>query len=111
MLGVAFYGYDWALNGPDEGISMRTALDRAAANGSTIAWDDTAKVPYYTYPGHIVYFENFLSIGTKLGLAAALHLSGVAIWRLGHEAPETWIVVGPYMERNGLASSAASPGR
>lgn len=90
LLGVAFYGYDWSREGSGEGISMREAVRRAADARVPIRWDDRAKVPFYQTDTRTVYFENADSIALKVALARSQGLSGIAIWRLGHELPEVW---------------------
>jgi spore germination protein YaaH len=112
LLGVALYGYDWPTGGSGEGISMHTALARATQHGATISYDPVARVPYYRYSGHTVYFEDSKSVEHKVYLAMVLQLAGIAAWRLGHEVPETWSAIGPYLARGGTtAARNSSQGR
>lgn len=97
LLGVPFYGYDWPSAGSGEGISMRTALSRAAEHGAAISWDELAEAPFFRYPGHTVHFEDTRSVERKLKIAYELGLAGVAAWRLGHEVPDIWNVMAPYL--------------
>lgn len=101
LLGVAFYGYAWPAKGSAEGISMREAVDRANRAGVAIQWDSVAQVPYYVVTGSsTVYFENPQSVSRKMDIAKAYALRGVAFWRLGHELPDVWPVVAPYLQTN-----------
>jgi spore germination protein len=94
LLGVALYGYDWPLSGPGEGISMREAVRRSVHAGVPILWDERAQVPYFRTRNRIVYFENDRSLARKLDVRARAGLLGIATWRLGHELPEVWDLIG-----------------
>lgn len=94
LLGVALYGYDWPDGGPGEGISMREAVRRSARAGVPILWDERAKVPYFRAGNRVVYFENDRSLAHKLEVRERTGLLGIATWRLGHELPEVWDIIG-----------------
>lgn len=98
LLGLAYYGYAWPTQGQAQSISlsMREATRRAEQAGVPVLWDGPAKVPYYRTTDRIVYFENRDSVAQKLILARQLGVSGVAIWRLGHELPDVWEPVKAY---------------
>ncbi len=107
LLGMAFYGYDWPKRGLGQGVSMREAVSRAAQAGARILWDEQSQVPYYRTAARTVYFEDARSIARKLSLASRHGLAGVAAWRLGHELPEVWDVIGAYQASH--RTTVASP--
>jgi len=92
IMGLPAYGYDW----PDkqrtkaETVTYTQAVNRAEKVGAKIQWDDNAKVPYFKYDTHEVWFENAESAKHKLGLVKTHNLAGIAIWRLGQEDPKLW---------------------
>lgn len=95
VVGIPAYGYDW----PDknrtkaETLTYTQAKNRAEKKGAQIMWDDSAKVPYYKYDTHEVWFENAESTKWKLELVKKYNVAGIAIWRLGQEDPAIWDVV------------------
>jgi spore germination protein YaaH len=98
LLGVAFVGYDWPLEGSGAAISMREALIRARRTGADVQWDAQAQAPYFVAFGRTVYFEDSRSITHKLSLAAHHGLAGVAFWRLGFETPTVWNSAAAYLK-------------
>lgn len=100
ILGIPAYGYDW----PDkqrtqaETITYTLAVNRAKKLGAEIRWEDGAKVPYYTYGTHEVWFESADSAKYKLDLVNKYNVAGIAIWRLGQEDPKLWDVIGATMK-------------
>lgn len=92
-LGIAGYGYDWS-SGGTQSLDYTNAMETATKYGANISWDDAAKTPYFKYYDaqgeHQVWFENSRSLGYKLDLVNKYDLKGVALWRLGQEAPDYW---------------------
>ena len=100
ILALPAYGYDWApALGQARAFPGREGLALAARFGATVAWDDRAQVPHFTYyrngVAHVVYYENAHSLRAKLRAVAARGLDGIALWRLGYEDPAVW----PLLER------------
>ncbi|MFZ5816851.1 MAG: glycosyl hydrolase family 18 protein [Bacillota bacterium] len=98
LLGIAAYGYDWAVGTTrGRGLSAPQARALAAKHGAEIQWDGAAQVPFFTYNDNgterIVYFESAESTGPKLDLVTKYGLGGIAIWRLGLEDPGIWPVI------------------
>jgi spore germination protein len=95
IVGIPAYGYDW----PDkkrtkaETVTYTLAVNRAKKVGAEIKWENGAKVPYYTYDTHEVWFESAESIKYKLDLVKKYDVAGIAIWRLGQEDPKLWDVI------------------
>lgn len=100
VLGVPFYGYDFATR------STRRAA-RAAAAGAPVAvtyasivqagrpalWDPTSLTPYTAFrrggSPHETWFENPVSIALKTALADAQGLAGTGVWALGDEGGDS----------------------
>lgn len=92
-LGIAGYGYDW-WSGGVQTLDYTTAMETATRHSANVSWDDAAKAPYFKYSDaqgeHQVWFENSRSLAFKLELVNKYDLKGVALWRLGQEAPDYW---------------------
>lgn len=92
-LGIAGYGYDWGSGGAQT-LDYTTAMETATKHSANVSWDDAAKAPYFIYSDaqgeHQVWFENSRSLAFKLELVNKYDLKGVALWRLGQEAPDYW---------------------
>ncbi|MGE5676245.1 MAG: glycosyl hydrolase family 18 protein [Mycobacterium leprae] len=99
MLGVPFYGYDWAA---DAGAGTKTNRaygaesmpEHIAKYGGTIKWDPVAGENVATYKtpegeDRIAWYPDQRSLDAKLKLAYQYNLKGVALWRLGFE-PDSW---------------------
>lgn len=99
LMGIPQYGYDWV-----KGTTQARALGVPAisqlqqSRGVTPAWDDRAKVPYFTYTdeqgrARIVYYENARSMKHKLDIMKRYQLRGIGIWKLGTEDPAIWPLI------------------
>jgi spore germination protein YaaH len=95
-LGIAGYGYDWSVTGVTT-LHYKNVMETVAKYGSSLKWDEQAKVPYFTYVSagveHQVWFENSSSLAYKLDLVNKYDLKGIALWRLGQEDPAYWQVL------------------
>ncbi|MBR6399695.1 MAG: LysM peptidoglycan-binding domain-containing protein [Firmicutes bacterium] len=89
LLGLPFYGYDWALpyiGGVTvaDSLSPDRALSLARRYGGIIRFDEASASPYMTYTDngteHIVWFESPKSVSAKLALISELSLAGGGIW-------------------------------
>lgn len=98
-LGMAAYGYSWAIDGGmPQTLSFQEAIDLAVENQATIRYDQVAEEPTFTYTTpeggeYIVWFENARSFSAKLDLVLEFNLGGIAVWRLGQEDPMIWVVI------------------
>ncbi len=101
VLAIGMYGYDWVDDGkpgpaptvPDEAVG---ALARQYhAHPHYDASDSQNIMTYTTAAGvkHIVYYMGNRSAKARSNLASSYHLVGVALWRLGFEAPGFWTMI------------------
>lgn len=97
LLGIPFYGRDWAET--DHGVTARglTFKDAAALldqNRVQAQWDERWRSPWLQYRDaaslHTVWYEDSRSLGEKLRLMRKYRLRGFAAWRLGAEDPQFW---------------------
>lgn len=103
MMGMPLYGYDWTLPytpGGEfaESIGNQAAIDRAAAHGAAIKYDETAQSPHYNYfddngREHVVWFEDARSVEAKYKLVNEYGLRGVSYWVLAQPFPQNWQVL------------------
>lgn len=92
-LGVAGYGYDWSANGSAATVSTLQAQALLKKYGIQPIWDKSAQEYHFTYVDngkHEVWYEDPRSFAAKLSLARRKHVGGIALWRLGYEAPDFW---------------------
>ncbi|MDD5937138.1 MAG: glycosyl hydrolase family 18 protein [Clostridiales bacterium] len=101
-LGMANYGYDWAL--PFEkgvtrarNIGNLEAIEIAFNNYAEIQFDEVAQSPFFTYTNngvdHIVWFEDVRSILGKLKLMEARGMRGLGYWQLMRYFRPNWMLV------------------
>jgi spore germination protein YaaH len=98
LMGLATYGYDWQVGSRrGRAVPSYKALEQVKSGSIKELWDETAKVPYFTYTSgrykRVVYYENAKSAAEKLDLVLKYRLGGIAIWRLGYEDPAIWKVI------------------
>lgn len=103
MMGMPLYGYDWTLPYTPRGefaesIGNQAAIDRAAARGAAIKYDETAQSPHYNYfddngKEHVVWFEDARSVEAKYKLVNEYGLRGVSYWVLAQPFPQNWQVL------------------
>ena len=98
-LGVASYGYNWPA-GQSGGFSEPTkAIMHNADNlGVQVKWSGEYQEPFYYYTDTAgnkreVWFENHVTLKTKIDLVKKYRLYGISIWRLGFEDPSFWSVI------------------
>lgn len=96
MLGLATYGYDWTGTRGVE-LSAADAVALAKKVHATPVWDAAGGGTTFGYSRHgrrhTVWFQDARSLAAGVRIAAAAHLRGVAIWRLGGEDPDGWTAV------------------
>ncbi len=96
LLGVGVWGYDWNVSQPGRALTVRFSdvSDRVAAWPGQLRYDVADASPSYSYrsgaDSHVIWFEDADSVRTKMKIAQAEGFAGVAIWRLGQEAPGVW---------------------
>jgi spore germination protein len=94
ILGIPFYGYDWAGH-HGASVTWMQAVGLARAHHATIRYDVTQQAPWFSYTDasghrHTVWFENTDSTTAKLGLAQTAGIGGVYLWMYGNAEPSTW---------------------
>jgi len=96
VLGVPFYGRDWWQTGSDtwdsDAYTYTGISGLMTSEGATREWNETAKVPQFTYYDHLgdgkdhyVYYEDNQSLSYKLDLVVKYDLGGICAWSLGNE--------------------------
>jgi len=103
LMGAPLYGYDWTLpyikGGPfAKVVTPKGAIELARREGVAIAYDTTAKAPYFRYyddegKEHIVWFEDARSMQAKFDLIKEYRLRGISYWVLGREFPQNWALL------------------
>ncbi len=91
-LGVAGYGYNWS-GGSAATVSTLQAQDLLKKYGIQPIWDAASQEYHFSYTDngqHVVWYEDPRSLAGKLQLARQFHIGGIALWRLGYEAPDFW---------------------
>ncbi len=101
-LGMANYGYDWALpfvkgTSRARSIGLREAVQIAYENNAQILYDELGQSPYFNYTKdgvqHVVWFEDVRSILAKLNLVKAKNLAGIGYWQLMTHFRPNWLLV------------------
>ena len=97
LMGVSVYGYDWKLpfvkGTLAESFGPQIAVERAAAHGASIQYDNTSQAPYFNYVDargtqHIVWFEDARSFQAKLNIVRSYGLRGISFWSYPTEFPQ-----------------------
>lgn len=97
ILGVPYYGYQWAANSGNKGaetdntasgtaVIYSTAESKALSYGKI--WDDASETPWYKYQDNGWYqtwYDDSLSLSKKYDFALDKNLGGVGIWALGYD--------------------------
>lgn len=95
-MGLPFYGYDWQGSQADSKVwdQIQQLIVRHSPEVERDATNE-GHFEYGTYRPRTVYFNDGLTLETKLAAVFAEHpdLAGVAIWRLGGEDPANWDVL------------------
>ncbi len=93
LLGIADYGYDWtgcaAKGTPTVGLNKIPTLP----NSGSVTRDSEGD-PHFSYTTsgtqHVVWYEDAQSVVSKIKLAKADRLQGLALWREGYATPAFW---------------------
>lgn len=113
IMGVPYYGWDWAVvdgktinsrtlpqdnpNNSAEVISYGRMREDKSIISKQCKWDDYALATWCWYTNdngvdHQAWFEDNKSLGIKFDFAKQQHLDGIAIWVLGYDKdyPDLW---------------------
>jgi spore germination protein len=96
ILGLGMWGDDWNVTQRARPAVLRYAqtADLMAQTHGQISLDAPSATNVYTYQNgadqHQIWYEDAASVQRKLALATLGGLAGVALWRLGQEAPGVW---------------------
>lgn len=117
IMGVPFYGWDWAVEDgkkiqsmtfPDSDprnysavISYARAREEKNLKPQNCHWDNYAQQPWCWYTDkktqtdHQVWFEDNKSIAVKFDFAKSRNLAGIAIWTIGFDRnyPDLWDLI------------------
>lgn len=105
VLGVPFYGYEWAAEGAGGSQTNKAFGSAAMARrmqqfGARVVWDPVAgenKATFRTDDGErIAWYPDQRSLDAKLRLAYQYNLKGIAIWRVGLEPIDWWHQLGAF---------------
>lgn len=101
LLGIPLYGYNWNVTTGAVATSVThpAAVQLAALPGATTGYSNEHQAPWIKYTAqngdqHEVWYENAASFEAKLSIMTEKRLAGFATWRLGHEDPAVWTVIG-----------------
>ena len=112
MIGLPWYGYDWAGSGAATSVTYATAMSMAQSGGITVKHDADGEATF-SYSGHTVYFQDATSYAAKVELIKQKHgsIGGFAHWAAGTEDPAIWNAVrgGSTTAPTGGSSSGATP--
>jgi spore germination protein YaaH len=108
VFGLPWYGYDWAGSNAT-GLTYEQAKNLALRVGATVNHDDDGEATF-TYPGHIVYFQDASSYEKKVSYLASRHsrIRGFAHWRAGAEDPAIWDIVSN-LKNGGVTTVPSTP--
>lgn len=103
VLGIGYYGYDWASTGKRGAIIPKRngatylifADELAEKYGLSLSIDEKSGLSYGRYTdddgvSHEVWMENDRTVDAKAKLVVRKGLKGVALWRLGYTTPSFW---------------------
>ena len=102
VVGVPFYGLDFATNTSRAGADATTpypetfTYDNIVAAGRTALWDAASMTPYAIFrkagAWHQLWYDDPVSIALKVALASHLRTAGVGAWALGMETSSPQMV-------------------
>jgi spore germination protein YaaH len=110
LLGVPFYGYDWAA---DAAVGVKTnkaygsgvMTKRVSEYGASVKWDPVAAENVATFKTadgeRIAWYPDERSLDAKLKLAYQYNLKGIALWRFGFEPATWWEPIGTFRVKPG----------
>jgi spore germination protein len=93
LLGIPFYGYDFATTSPRPfadalGPPVARTFASIAAAGYRPLWDPGSETPFAVYRSpagtwHEVWYDDTVSVALKVALAQAFRCRGVGVWAIG----------------------------
>ncbi|WP_051344312.1 glycosyl hydrolase family 18 protein [Alicyclobacillus herbarius] len=107
LMGMALYGYDWALPWRQgeraAGLSSESAMELAIEREAEVLWDEPSASPYFHYTDeqgrrHVVWFEDALSVAAKFHLIEEYRLRGLSYWVLPNSFPQNWYLLSDVFE-------------
>jgi cellulose synthase/poly-beta-1,6-N-acetylglucosamine synthase-like glycosyltransferase/spore germination protein YaaH/peptidoglycan/xylan/chitin deacetylase (PgdA/CDA1 family) len=112
ILGIAGYGYDWAVNGKKDTavtVTYQEALSTARESDAVVDFDNTTYNLHYSYYDdtnrlHEVFFTDAGTNFNTLRFATEFGLAGTALWRLGSEDNRLWDFYDKDMSKPALAN-------
>lgn len=102
VIGVPFYGYNWATNGDAVAQTWDAIDDLIQQYGLEVNLKESdvnglVQENWITYSSRqgrrTVWFATSRGLEAKLGLVQEMDLAGIAIWRLGGEDPKNWEII------------------
>lgn len=102
LMGMPNYAYDWVIpyvqGTSAKTITNRQALRLAYENNATIMFDTLSKAPYFSYSDsdgreHVVWFDDALSIGSRLDIVTKYNLGGLSYWTINNFDSANWAIV------------------
>ncbi len=122
ILGLPYYGYDWAVVSNTKGAAATARgvarfYDEMEALSLTYGrnWDSSSQTPWFTYQSgnwQQAWYDDSLSLSLKYDLALDKELQGIGMWALGYDgsSPKLWEAladkfgaISPPLEPTGLA--------
>jgi spore germination protein len=103
LLGLPFYGYDWAEDKSAFGFRYAEMLLTIEKYSITVQWDEASQCPWYSYTDadgkkRTAWFDNKRSMEAKLKLAKKYDIGGICVWSMGNEDPEVWSAIKNYQD-------------
>jgi spore germination protein YaaH len=84
-------GMEWSKSGT-RGVQYEECMELLGKAATAVSRDDADRVPHFTYAAKdgpaTIFFEDALSIETKVDVIRNLGLEAVVLWSLGREDPE-----------------------
>lgn len=120
LLGVPYYGYDWAVVSNAEGaattargVSRTYARVQLMSGVQQRQWSSTYQNPWFAYETanwRQLWYDDVQSLGDKYDLLLSRNLAGAGIWALGYDGdrPELWDLIEDTFTRVTSASSVAA---
>jgi len=119
LLGVPFYGYDWATpdnqpNGHASSGPTPVTYAQLVAAGHPAYWDPTGQVPWTAYQEngqwHEIYYDDPASLSLKAQLANRYGILGLGIWALGMDGNNPGMMAALLGRSQPLKPGATGPG-
>jgi hypothetical protein len=97
ILGVPYYGYDWATTGPAQGDPATgsptpMSYSQIAAGNHAVYWDASTQTPWTSYQvgtqWHQTWFDDATSLALKAQLADKFDIAGLGVWALGMDGDD-----------------------